>query len=468
VSLTLLELNPQTAPQYGFPRRNGATASGTIGIHTAENRPDLAGVDTGAEDVAQFILTRTDFGSYHTLCDADSTIRMAPFDFETWGITSMNNWAIHIAGAVKAAHWAQLPTERREATVSAMALAAAHAAQWCFESLGIVVPARRLTRAEALERRPGFVAHADADPARRTDPGDHFDWDRFFGLYRAAMRERDIDVTLGQDRDVQDRGGGSCLALFVDGDFVHRTITEHERALARSGHYRGAIEEDHGQQAVAGPVFWKAYQQFLADAAFYSGRIDGDFGSFSTKAEQRFLAAAGLYRGTIDGDRGKVTVKALQGALNRGSIGGSQTLTQFAEMVNPAAGRVTSEYGPRKLMGNTFHSGLDIANANGTDVRAAFDGTVVEVGANIEPGRSGNAIRIRSDQGGNTYYGHLSAMRVRAGQHVSRGDHIGEMGATGKVTGPHLHFEVWSGGGGASHHDPRIDFRRFGVDPGRG
>lgn len=187
----------------------------------------------------------------------------------------------------------------------------------------------------------------------------------------------------------------------------------------------------------------------------------------SKKAEQRFLAALGLYRGRIDGDRSTLTVKAFQGALNQRRLGAREKAKPVATaMVNPAPGRVTSEYGPRKLLGNTFHSGIDIANATGTAVRAAFDGTVMEVGRDIEPGRSGNAISVRSDTGGATYYGHLNAMHVSPGQHVSGGQHIGDMGATGNVTGPHLHFEVWSSGKGSSHHNPRIDFELFGKSPG--
>lgn len=467
--LTLLEINAQAVPQYGYPRANGATPSGTIAIHTTEGRPDLHGPDTTAAQVGQFILTRTDLGSYHTVCDADTVLRLAPYDTETWGIAGLNGWAIHIATAVRSDEWSQLTDDRRDAMVTTLARAAADAAQWCFEELGVVVPARRLTKEQADAREPGFIAHSDTDPAGAEDPGPSFDWDAFLDRYRRAMRERDVDITLG-GTDTATRGGaGSFLALFPDGDYAHRTITEHERALAASGHYRGAIEADHGKQAVAGPVLFTAYQQLLRDAGFYDRGIDGDFGTESKKSEQRFLAALGVYRGKIDGDRSTLTVKAFQGALNQRRLGTREKVKPLVTaMVNPAAGRVSSEYGPRKLLGNVFHSGIDIANATGTAVRAAFDGTVMEVGTNIEPGRSGNAISIRSDDGGATYYGHLSRMHVGPGQHVSGGQHIGDMGATGNVTGPHLHFEVWSSGKGSSHHNPRIDFERFGMSPGVG
>ncbi|MHB1063111.1 MAG: peptidoglycan DD-metalloendopeptidase family protein [Georgenia sp.] len=464
--LTVFELNPQAVPQYGFPRRNFATASGTIGLHTAENRP--VGVGAGVDGVARFLLTREDFGSYHAVCDAESRLQLARYDAETWGIGSLNNWAIHIAAASTAAEWNGLPQQHREDIVDNLAAAAADAARWCFDELGIVVPARRLTLDEAEARRPGFIGHGDADPDGRPEPGADFDWQRFLTAYRAAMDAHGIEVPGAGERTAVERGRvASFLALFVDGDYAHRTITEQERALAATGHYRGAIEENQGRRAVAGPVLFKAYQSFLAQLGFYSGRIDGDFGKVSTKAEQRFLASLNLYRGSNDGDRGKMTIKALQGALNRVAVRvGANKALEPPTMVNPAVGRITSEYGPRKLLGNVFHSGIDIANATGTDILAAFDGTVVEVGANIEPGRSGNAISIRSDRGGATFYGHLSRILVAPGQHVVRGQHIGEMGATGNVTGPHLHFETWRTAGGSSHENPRITFRRFGVTPG--
>ncbi len=85
------------------------------------------------------------------------------------------------------------------------------------------------------------------------------------------------------------------------------------------------------------------------------------------------------------------------------------------------------------------HDGADFAAPTGTDVLSTADGTVIFAGYE---GGFGRTIRIRHLNGIETVYGHLSKIRVRKGQRVARGDHIGDIGSTGQSTGPHLHYEV--------------------------
>lgn len=96
--------------------------------------------------------------------------------------------------------------------------------------------------------------------------------------------------------------------------------------------------------------------------------------------------------------------------------------------------RVDPVYG-----GTRFHEGLDFAAPSGTPVYATASGTVVLAKPN---GGYGNCVEI--DHGYNylTRFGHLSSIEVEEGQSVRRGDKIGEVGNTGKSTGPHLHYEV--------------------------
>jgi len=142
----------------------------------------------------------------------------------------------------------------------------------------------------------------------------------------------------------------------------------------------------------------------------------------------------------------------------------------MAGMTSPAQGRVSSEYGRRApipgVSTGTFHAGIDIANKVGTPVYAAFAGTVISTGTNGVPGRSGKYILIANPDGERQYYGHLNKIRVKAGQKVKQGQRIGDMGATGNVTGPHLHFEIWRNASHTSHRNPRIDFNHFGIAPG--
>lgn len=86
-----------------------------------------------------------------------------------------------------------------------------------------------------------------------------------------------------------------------------------------------------------------------------------------------------------------------------------------------------------------FHSGMDFSAKIGTDVYATGNGTVVMAG--WKQGY-GNCITINHGFGYQTLYGHLSKYKVRVGQKVKRGEVIGEVGNSGKSTGPHLHYEV--------------------------
>ncbi len=86
-----------------------------------------------------------------------------------------------------------------------------------------------------------------------------------------------------------------------------------------------------------------------------------------------------------------------------------------------------------------FHEGLDFAASTGTDVFATADG-VVEV-ADRRAGY-GNVVDINHGYNYLTRYAHLSKINVKNGQHIKRGEKIGEVGSTGKSTGPHLHYEV--------------------------
>ena len=92
-----------------------------------------------------------------------------------------------------------------------------------------------------------------------------------------------------------------------------------------------------------------------------------------------------------------------------------------------------------------YHTGLDFAAPMGTPVYAATNGVVVEAGW---AGAYGQNIVIQHDDGTQTAYAHLSSIGVSVGQSVSAGQQIGAVGSTGNSSGPHLHFEVRTSGGG--------------------
>lgn len=187
--------NPPRIRQFRRPRR--AKPSGVIVIHTAESFPDEVGPDTGAESVARFIRDRTNYGSYHDLCDSDTIVNLVPYDAEAYhDATGSNPHSLSVSAATQAAKWDQLDDDWVRATVVNMARAAARQAAWLHAEHGIVVPAKTRTRTETEQRMPGFISHAKRDPARRTDPGPSFPWSLFLSTYAALMAGDDPDGDL--------------------------------------------------------------------------------------------------------------------------------------------------------------------------------------------------------------------------------------------------------------------------------
>jgi hypothetical protein len=127
--------------------------------------------------------------------------------------------------------------------------------------------------------------------------------------------------------------------------------------------------------------------------------------------------------------------------LGHGSYPGGANLGQT---VRPTQGTVVSEYGPRNLLGMTFHNGIDIAAAAGTPIRAAAAGRVVYTG--WDNTGYGNYVQMQSPDGTMFGYGHNNSINVRAGQRVPVGAMIARMGSTGKSTGPHSHFQTGRNG----------------------
>jgi murein DD-endopeptidase MepM/ murein hydrolase activator NlpD len=90
------------------------------------------------------------------------------------------------------------------------------------------------------------------------------------------------------------------------------------------------------------------------------------------------------------------------------------------------------------------HTGTDFAAPIGTPIRSVMKGVVVSAAFD---GPYGRQVRIRHEDGTQTWYNHMSKFSVTVGETVYAGDQVGAVGVTGNTTGPHLHFEVRPGGG---------------------
>ncbi|MGW3498771.1 M23 family metallopeptidase [Streptomyces sp. NPDC001020] len=122
---------------------------------------------------------------------------------------------------------------------------------------------------------------------------------------------------------------------------------------------------------------------------------------------------------------------------------------------------LTSHYGdPGTMWSSGHHTGLDFAAPTGTLLKAIHTGTITEAGW---AGAYGYRTVLTLDDGTELWYCHQSSINVSVGQKVNTGDVIGRVGATGNVTGPHLHLEVHPGGGDAI--DPLAWLHGKGINP---
>ena len=193
------------------------------------------------------------------------------------------------------------------------------------------------------------------------------------------------------------------------------------RALGRRG------RPDTGSRTIRrGDSGWDvaALQFGLAWHGFPSGNIDGGYGSHVVNAVSRFQSWAGL---PADGVAGPGTLRALRLPIPRSPIW----------LVAPVRTGITDRFGPR---GNRFHTGVDYPAATGTPVTAAGGGRVVFAG--YDASGYGNLVVVEHPAGVRSMYAHLSRIRVNTGDQVVAGRRVGDVGATGVATGPHLHFEL--------------------------
>ena len=121
----------------------------------------------------------------------------------------------------------------------------------------------------------------------------------------------------------------------------------------------------------------------------------------------------------------------------------TETAPGSLDLMQPCEGERSNTFGQRRIFNGQSrnpHNGMDIPAPDGAPVLAAGDATVIDVGNYFF---SGNTVILDHGSGLLTLYAHLSAVEVAPGDRVATGARIGRVGATGRVTGPHLHFSVF-------------------------
>jgi murein DD-endopeptidase MepM/ murein hydrolase activator NlpD len=188
-----------------------------------------------------------------------------------------------------------------------------------------------------------------------------------------------------------------------------------------------------------------AFQAQLQAAQIHLLELQGARNAYQQWVAQKQAEEAAAAAAAQRAARAAASAAASARAGRSGGGGGSTVVPSGgggggSGYVLPASGQVTSCFGSRW---GVTHYGVDIAAPIGTPIYAATSGVVKRAG----PATGfGEAVYILGNDGAVTVYGHVNRYFVSAGQRVSVGEQIAEVGNRGQSTGPHLHFEVHTGG----------------------
>jgi len=270
---------------------------------------------------------------------------------------------------------------------------------------------------------------------------------------------------------------GSYSRMLIKMSHFNQVRQDRDLARANNAHLEKALHEKDVQAASLGSLASEVSAIYGFTASKLSGGRLVGAASPAAKAKAAYVAnaplsagaASGLVDGTMTDDSYyksldtfyQLRTSALNGTLAGESekelagpnfgrlplLGGLDTgslATADLPSIWPIMGRITSSFGEREdpILGNgegEFHTGIDISAMDGTPIHAAADGTVKT--ATMVNGY-GREVVLDHGHGLETCYGHMSGFAVVAGETVVRGQVIGYVGHSGRVTGSHLHYEV--------------------------
>ncbi|MFI2765647.1 M23 family metallopeptidase [Streptomyces echinatus] len=177
----------------------------------------------------------------------------------------------------------------------------------------------------------------------------------------------------------------------------------------------------------------------------------------AAKAEQEAAAKAAEAKEKAEADAKEAAAEAKKAAEEKRL---AELAKQYA--LPTSSYTITSTFGQAGSMWSSgYHTGLDFAAPTGTLIKAVHSGTITEAGW---AGAYGYRTILTLDDGTELWFCHQSSINVSTGQKVSTGEVIGRVGATGNVTGPHLHLEVHPGGQ-PTGIDPMAWLRDKGLNP---
>ncbi|OIK29267.1 M23 family metallopeptidase [Streptomyces malaysiense] len=306
--------------------------------------------------------------------------------------------------------------------------------------------------ATGADARTGGEAGSHAGPsagARDAEPG---------GVLDASAHDVRPQTT------PQSRAGRTTMYTVVHGDTLSGIADEHRV----QGGWRELYAANRATVGADPDLILPGERLGLRPAKASPGSAEAPTASGATKAPTSTKAAAGTAGATTGKTvshpaKPKVHHRAESGESGKNAKSGESSTggTSTHGVVAPVHAAIGTGYraaGPHWSKG--YHTGVDFLVPTGTAVRAAEAGEVVAAGWG---GSYGYQVVIRHADGHYTQYGHLSAISVRVGRYVAAGSRIARSGATGNVTGPHLHFEVRTGPGFGTDVDPLAYLRAHGV-----
>ena len=215
-----------------------------------------------------------------------------------------------------------------------------------------------------------------------------------------------------------------------------KEIEEKEKALQKEEEELKALQNDLIAKR-------DSVNQLLAQKEVQISSLEQQIGENAAKLQRLIKEAEEAKRRQAEAEAArKAAAEAASSSGSSSSAGGSYVSGNGTLAYPVASPRITSGYGYRTAPtagATSRHDGIDFGGATGTPIYASEAGTVVTASYNSA---RGNYVVVNHGNGIQTWYQHCSAVYVSAGQKVSRGQNIAAIGATGIVTGPHLHYEV--------------------------
>ncbi|MDH3668226.1 MAG: DUF5930 domain-containing protein [Paracoccaceae bacterium] len=230
--------------------------------------------------------------------------------------------------------------------------------------------------------------------------------------------------------------------VIAERDYAAGKLATLDDQLARM-HTKIGRYEDRQERLVS--QLEEATQVSLAGLETLFSRLPIDLNAIMSQARRDFGGTGGLLEpaGEPDGETWEDDKRVGLLLQNLESVGLMRFAADRMPLGNPVpSGRKTSSFGIRRdpwRRSRARHNGQDLAAPRGTPVYATADGVVTFAGRR---GGYGLFVKVRHAFGFETLYAHNSRLRVKAGQRVSRGDRIADVGSTGRSTGNHVHYEI--------------------------